>query len=195
MKKYGNDRPNLSKSKDELSFVWVVDFPLFEKIDGGFTFSHNPFTAPYSEDLEKIKGKKDLENIKSLQVDLVCNGEEVGSGSIRITDPEIQSAVFSLMGYSKQEIQEQFGHLLNAYKYGAPIHGGIALGFDRLVSLLIGEDNIREVIAFPVTSGGQTSVMDAPSEIKKEQLKEFGIKLDSNLEISVKKDQEPEGKQ
>lgn len=175
--KYDSDRPNLAKSRDKFSFLWVKDFPLFEKTDvGGYTFSHNPFAAPKPEDVESLVKKKNLDNLQSLQYDLVCNGEEIGGGSIRITDPEIQKQIFRIMGYSDSEIAEKFGHLLGAYGYGAPFHGGIALGLDRLIALVAGEDTIREVIAFPVTSSGQTSVMDAPSKADSEQLKELGIK-------------------
>ncbi|MEX0621903.1 MAG: aspartate--tRNA ligase [Candidatus Woykebacteria bacterium] len=175
--KYDTDRPNLAKNKDKLHFLWVKDFPLFEKTpEGGFTFAHNPFASPNPEYIEELKNKKNLEDLQSLQYDLVCNGEEVGGGSIRIVDPAIQRKVFEVMGYTEAEIEKEFGHLLDAYRYGAPLHGGIALGLDRLVSLIAGEDNIREVIAFPVTSRGQTSVMSAPSEVAADQLKELGLK-------------------
>lgn len=178
LSKYKSDRPNLKSSKDGLAFVWVVDFPLLEKEKNSknYTFSHNPFTAPYPEEVEKLKREKELDSIKSLQYDLVCNGMEIGSGSIRITNPEIQRRVFKLMGYTESEIEEQFGHILAAYEYGAPTHGGIGLGLDRLVALFAGEENIREVIAFPVSSSGQTSVMDAPSDIDPKILSEFGLK-------------------
>ena len=177
MAKYKSDRPDLRKSKDGFSFVWVVDFPLLEKVEESnkFTFSHNPFTSPLPSDVENLKKGKDVDKIKSLQFDLVCNGKEVGSGSIRITDPEVQRKALGLMGYSDKEIEELFGHLLSAYEYGAPPHGGIALGLDRLAALFAEEENIREVVAFPVTSSGQTSVMDAPSEIDSKTLSEFGL--------------------
>ena len=181
VKKFGTDRPNLNKEKGALHFTWVVDFPLFEKTDaGGFTFAHNPFAAPKPEHTADLLGKKNLEKLESLQYDLVCNGEEVAGGSIRIHDPQVQRQALRVMGYTDKEIQEQFGHILGAYNYGAPVHGGIAFGFDRLVALIAGEDNIREVIAFPVTSSGQTSVMDAPSPADPEQLKELGIKIEEN---------------
>src|SRR3990167_7483682 len=181
VKKFGSDRPNLNKEKDALHFTWVVDFPLFERTDaGGYTFAHNPFAAPKPEHVADLLGKKNLEKLESLQYDLVCNGEELAGGSIRIHDPEVQRQALRVMGYADKEIQEQFGHILDAYNYGAPVHGGIALGFDRLVALITGEDNIREVIAFPVTSSGQTSVMDAPSGANPEQLKELGIKIEEN---------------
>jgi len=177
--KYDTDRPNLAKSKDMLHFLWVKDFPLFEKTtEGKYTFAHNPFASPKSEYVADLRKNTNLDNLQSLQYDLVCNGEEIGGGSIRITNPEIQRQIFRVMGYSDFQIEQQFGHILSAYQYGAPFHGGIALGLDRLVALVVGEDNIREVIAFPVTSSGQTSVMDAPSNADLSQLKELGIKPD-----------------
>jgi len=179
MEKYKTDRPNLNKNKGELSFAWVIDFPLLEKTDeGGYTFEHNPFAAPKPEHVEALMKEKDLGNLQSLQYDLVCNGAEVAGGSIRIHEPEVQRQALKVMGYSESRIEEEFGHLLAAYKYGAPMHGGVAVGFDRLVSVIAGEENIREVIAFPVTSGGQTSVMDAPSAANPEALKDLGIKLE-----------------
>lgn len=177
--KYDTDRPNLAKNKDNLHFLWVKDFPLFEKTDeGGYTFAHNPFAAPNPESVDDLMKKKNLGSLQSLQYDIVCNGEEIGGGSIRIHDQQVQKQIFRVLGYTETQIEKQFGHLINAYKYGAPIHGGIAIGLDRLVALIAGEDNIREVIAFPVTSGGQTSVMDAPSEAEERQLKELGIKIE-----------------
>lgn len=187
-KKYNTDSPNLSKNDKDLYFLWVVDFPLLEQKNGSYTFSHNPFAAPKPSYLKDLEERKNLEKIESLQYDLVCNGEEIGGGSIRISNPKVQSQVFKIMGYSNKEIEAQFGHLLNAYNYGAPPHGGVALGLDRLVAIFAGEDNIREVIAFPVTSGGQTSVMDAPSDLSEEQLKGFGLKIDSSKGRSSKKD-------
>ncbi|OGY22944.1 MAG: hypothetical protein A2172_03355 [Candidatus Woykebacteria bacterium RBG_13_40_15] len=178
MEKYKTDRPNLNKNKADLSFAWVVDFPLLEKTDeGGYTFAHNPFAAPKPEFVDSLMKEKELANLQSLQYDLVCNGAEVAGGSIRIHEPEVQRQALRVMGYSDKRIDDEFGHLLAAYKYGAPVHGGIAVGFDRLVSVIAGEENIREVIAFPVTSGGQTSVMDAPSEANPEQLKDLGLKI------------------
>src|SRR3989344_567597 len=171
MQKFKKDRFDLRNSeKDEsLAFAYVVDFPLleFNKEENRLTFSHNPFTAPKEKDLEKIK---------SYQFDLVLNGEELGSGSVRITDPAVQREVFKVMGLSDKKIDEDFGHLLTAYKYGAPPHGGIALGLDRLCAIFAGEKNIREVMAFPISGGGQTSVMDAPTEMDNATLKEFKLK-------------------
>ena len=115
--------------------------------------------------------------MRSWQYDLVLNGQEVGGGSIRITDPKIQEKVFTILGHSKEEIRQKFGHLLTAFEYGVPPEGGIALGFDRLAAILSGEESIREVIAFPVNTAGKTAVMDAPSAVAEEQLKELGIKI------------------
>ena len=178
MSKHKTDKPNLNTSKDNLSFLWVIDFPLLEwdKEAKKYTFAHNPFASPIPEEVDNLMKEKDVGKIKSLQFDLVCNGEEVGSGSIRITDPKVQRKAFKLMGYTETEIDEQFGHLLSAYEYGAPPHGGVALGLDRLTALFAAEKNIREVIAFPVSSSGQTSVMNAPSEVDVKTLSEFGLK-------------------
>ena len=181
--KYNTDRPNLKEGEDSLSFLWVIDFPLFEKTEsGGYTFAHNPFASSKDEYVKDLMNKKNLDSLQSLQYDLVCNGEEVGGGSIRITDPAIQRQVFRIMGYTDSKIDEQFGHLLSAYNFGAPTHGGIALGLDRLVALVTGEDNIREVMAFPVASSGQTSVMNAPSKVDSKQLKELGINIKADNE-------------
>ncbi|MEX0616329.1 MAG: aspartate--tRNA ligase [Candidatus Woykebacteria bacterium] len=176
--KYDTDRPHLGGEEGSLSFLWVIDFPLFDKTpEGKYTFAHNPFASPKSEEVEDLMKNKNLDILKSLQYDIVCNGEEVGGGSIRIKDPEVQRQIFRVMGYSDPHIEKEFGHLLSAYEYGAPFHGGIAIGLDRLAALFAGEENIREVIAFPVASSGQTSVMDAPSEADEKQLKEVGLKI------------------
>ena len=174
--KYGTDCPDLRQDKNDpntLAFAFVVDFPVFEKDkEGKLTPSHHPFTAPKDEDVHLLDSNP--EEAKSWQHDLVCNGIEVGGGSIRITDPKVQQKVFEILGHSKQETQEKFGHLLQAFEYGVPPHGGMAMGLDRLMAILCDEESIREVIPFPVTSSGQASVMDAPSEVDEEQLKELG---------------------
>lgn len=182
MKKFGADKFDARKNKDdkdELAFAFVIDFPLFEYNDDEkrWTFSHNPFTAPKPEDLAKLKSEKDIDSIGSLQYDLVCNGFELASGSIRIHNPEIQKQVFKIMGLSEKQIHEDFSHILEAYEYGAPVHGGVAIGIDRLVAVFQGEKSIREVIAFPLSSSGQTAVMDAPSPVSEKTLKDLGIKL------------------
>jgi len=185
IKKYGADKFDFRKNKNdinELAFAFVVDFPLleFDEETKSWTFSHNPFTAPKPEDVDNLMKEKDLDKIASLQYDLVCNGFELASGSIRIHEPKVQRQVFRLMGYSSEQIERDFGHILEAYEFGAPQHGGIAIGFDRLVSVLAGEKSIREVIAFPLNSSGQTSVMDAPTSVSNEILKDLGISLKNN---------------
>ena len=178
MDKFKADKFDLRKEKDDniLAFAWIIDFPLFEKTeDRKITPSHHPFTAPKDEDIPLLD--KDPMKVRSWQYDLVCNGHEVAGGSIRITDPEIQKKIFSLLGHSEKEIDKKFGHLLRAFEYGVPPHGGIAWGLDRLIALWCGEKAIREVIAFPLSSSGRTAVMDAPSEVGEKQLKELGIKV------------------
>lgn len=181
MKKYQADKFDLRKSKDEstLAFAWVIDFPLlkYDEKEKRYTFSHNPFCAPKEEDVKDLMEAKNLDKIASYQYDLVLNGEEVGGGSIRITDPKIQRQVFKVMGYSDKEIDSEFAHLLNAYNYGAPTHGGIAMGLDRFCAILCGEESIREVIAFPASGSGQTAVMDAPSTVDEKILKELKLKV------------------
>ncbi len=189
MKKFGADkfdlRPENERDPDTLAFAWVVDFPVFEKDDEGkLTFAHNPFSAPRPEHVEKLLKGEDLESLRAQQYDLVCNGFELASGGVRISDPKVQRKVFEIMGLSAEVAEERFGHLVNAYEYGAPPHAGMAPGFDRLIMLLAHEDNIREVIAFPVNSSGQTSVMDAPSAATDKQLKELHIKVDLPKEKS-----------
>src|SRR3990167_4503672 len=143
--------------------------------------------------MQDLMDKKNIDNIIADQYDLAMNGLELSSGGIRNHNPEAIEAVFSIMGYNKEEIESQFGHMLQAYRFGAPPHGGMALGFDRIISLLQNEPNIREVIAFPKTGDGRDLMMDAPSEIYPKQLKELHIKIDSvkiekSLKIKPKKD-------
>ena len=180
MEKFKQDKFDMREKKDEntLAFAWVVDFPLFsyDEKEKRYTFSHNPFTAPKEESVGDLMKLANLDKIESYQYDLVLNGEEIGSGSIRITDPKVQRQVFAAMGYSDKKIDSDFGHLLEAYEYGAPTHGGIALGFDRFCAVLAGEKSIREIIAFPTSGSGQTAVMDAPSEVDDKVLAELGIK-------------------
>ena len=180
MKKYNTDKPDLrknNKDKDELAFAWIVDFPLFEeeKEKGNYAPMHHMFTRPRDEDL-KYLNKKDAHKVKSYQHDLVLNGFEVGGGSVRIHDPEIQTKVFDLIGFTKKE-KEYFSHMLTAFKYGVPPHGGIAPGIDRLIMALLGESSIREVIAFPKNREAKDVLMGAPSEVDKLQLKEANIDI------------------
>jgi len=182
IKKFGADKFDMREEKDQnvFAFAWVIDFPLFEwsEEEKRYTFAHNPFSAPKAEHVEKLMKGEDLGKLRAQQYDLVCNGYEMASGGVRISDPVVQRKVFETMGLTAKETEDRFGHLINAYEYGAPPHAGIAPGLDRLVMLLANEPNIREVIAFPINSSGQTSVMDAPSEISAKQLKESHIKLD-----------------
>lgn len=181
IEKFGQDKFDLRKNKklEELAFAWVVDFPLFEydEKEKRFTFSHNPFSAPKEEHVKDLMEKKNIENLLSYQYDLVLNGEEIASGSIRITDPKIQKQIFKVLGYSEEKIKKDFGHLLDAYEYGAPPHGGIAIGFDRVCAILAGEKSIREVIAFPVSGAGTTAVMEGPSKVDPKTLKELKLKI------------------
>jgi len=182
LKKYGADKFDLREDKndsDTMAFAWVVDFPLFamDENTNHYTFAHNPFSAPKAEHVEKLIKGEDLGSLRAQQYDLVCNGHEMASGGMRIHDPKIQRKVFEIMGLTPEQIEERFGHLIHAYQYGAPNHAGIGLGLDRLAMLFANAPNIREMIAFPVAASGQTSVMDAPSEVEKKQLDELGLEL------------------
>ncbi len=188
MEKYKTDKPDLRKNKkdsNELAFAWIVDFPLFEekKEKGHYAPMHHMFTRPKDEDL-KYLNKKDAHKVKSYQYDLVLNGFEVGGGSIRIHDPEVQNKVFDLIGFDNKD-KKYFSHMLTAFKYGVPPHGGIAIGIDRLIMVLIGENSIRELIPFPKNREARDVLMDAPSDIKKEQLDEVHIRL--NLKKTSRK--------
>lgn len=158
--------------ENALEFLWVVDFPMFEVEDGRTKALHHPFTMPKS-----LEDTSDLEAIESIAYDIVLNGTELGGGSIRIHKEEIQSKVFELMGIGKEEAKEKFGFLLDALQYGAPSHGGFAMGLDRMIMLLAGTDSIRDVIAFPKTQKAQCLLTQAPSSVDEEQLKELGIRL------------------
>lgn len=198
--KYGADKFDLrtpeEKKNGVLAFVWVVDFPFFKKVDktdaaevqdgkSGWTFTHNPFSTPQQEYLDDHLNQKNLEQIKTAQYDLVCNGYEVGGGSIRAHSPDVLRSTFKIMGYSDQETEESIGHILEAFQLGTPPHGGIALGFDRLAMLLANEQSIKETIAFPTSSSGRTAVMDAPNEVDPAQLAELGIGVTGQDDLSV----------
>ncbi|MBI5456584.1 aspartate--tRNA ligase [Candidatus Kaiserbacteria bacterium] len=182
MEKFGADKFDLrddeEKSKGILAFAWVHRFPFFEKTDGGdWTFTHNPFSMPLSEHIDDVLAGKNTENILTAQYDLVCNGHETGGGSIRSHRPDILRAVYKTMGYDDARIEQSVGHMLEAFRYGAPPHGGIAIGIERMLMTVMGENYLREVQAFPMTRGGQTAVMKAPKPLSDKQLSELGLEI------------------
>ena len=183
MEKYDTDRPDLRKDKNDpdlVAFCWIIDFPFFEKTEGGgWTFTHNPFSAPKPEFMNDLLAKKNIGEILTTQYDVAMNGLEIGGGSIRNHAPDALESVFEIMGFEKDRIRKNFGHMLDALGYGAPPHGGIAWGLDRLVSLLANEPNIREVIAFPKTGDGHDPMMQSPAEVDKKQLDELGLEIKS----------------
>lgn len=180
MKKYGTDKPDLRKNKkdpNELAFCWVIDFPLFEeKIEkGNYAPMHHMFTMP-KEEHWKYLNKKDAKKVKAYQHDLILNGFEVGGGSIRIHKSDIQEKIFDLIGFDEKQ-KKYFKHMLTAFKYGVPPHGGIAPGIDRLLMVIMGEPNIRELIAFPKNKEAKDVTFGAPDEISNLQLKEANISI------------------
>lgn len=187
MDRYGTDRPDLRENKDDpnlLAFCWIIDFPFFEMTDdGGWTFTHNPFSRAVPEHELWLLNKENIGEILTTQYDVALNGFEIGGGSIRNHQPEALKKVFEIMGFSNERIGQNFGHMLTALASGAPPHGGIAWGLDRLIAILAGEPNIREVIAFPKTGEGQDLLMNAPSELDPTQLDELGIKIDRGKQV------------
>lgn len=183
--KYGSDKPDIRKDKndpDELGFVWIVDFPMFGKDENGkIQAEHHPFCSIKEEDEPKFMKGEDLFSIRANSYDLVLNGFELSSGSIRIHKSEMQQKVFELLGISKEEQKARFGHMLEAFKFGAPPHGGFAPGIDRIVMILENEPNIREVIAFAKTGEGKDLMMGSPAEVSKEQLLELGISINKKV--------------
>lgn len=179
MEKHGSDKPDLREDKDdpnELAFCWIVDFPMFEKLeDGTMQAMHHPFCAIHPDDEDKLES--DPYSVRANAYDLVLNGFELSSGSIRIHRREIQKRIFDVLGIDEKEQMEKFGHMLEAFEYGAPPHGGFAPGVDRVVMLLAGEPNIREVIAFPKTGDGKDLLMGAPAELPKKRLDEANIQI------------------
>lgn len=165
------------RDKNVFAPLWVVDFPLFEwdEETQRFYAMHHPFTSPNPEDISKLK--TDTGNVRATAYDIVVNGTELGGGSIRIHDPELQNEMFELLGFTPEKAKEQFGFLMNAFKYGAPPHGGLALGFDRFVSILAGLDTIRDVIAFPKNNSGRDVMNESPSPIDESQLEELRLEL------------------
>ena len=171
-------------------FVWITDFPLFEwnEDEKRYDSLHHPFTAPVPEDLDKLDS--DPAGVRSQAYDIVVNGSEIGGGSIRIHDPNIQRKVFELLKITKKQAQQRFGFFLKALEYGAPPHGGIAFGLDRIIMLLAGTENIRDVIAFPKTQRGQCLLTDAPSEVDQKQLDELNLRTQRHSHIIEQKPDE-----
>ncbi|HVE80592.1 MAG TPA: amino acid--tRNA ligase-related protein [Candidatus Dormibacteraeota bacterium] len=180
IKKHKTDRPDLRKDPqdaEELAFAWVVDFPMFERdqATGNLNPAHHPFTSPQPQDIPKLD--TDPSSVKALAYDLVLNGEEIAGGSIRIHQADLQSKLFKAWGLTEEQATERFGHMLAAFEYGAPPHGGIAYGFDRLLMILAGEPNIREVIAFPKTGDGRDPLTGSPAPITRDHLTEAHIEV------------------
>lgn len=178
MKKYGSDKPDLRKDKNdtsEMAFVWVTDFPMFEMSESEkkIVSSHHPFTRPNAEDMDKLD--KEPLKVRAQAYDLVLNGSELGSGSIRIFEEELQEKIFAILGMSKEETKSRFGHMLQAFKFSPPPHGGFGLGLDRLITVLLGEKSVREVIAFPKTGDARDPLTGAPTELPESRLREVHI--------------------
>ncbi len=170
IKKYGSDKPDLRKKDERFKFVWITNFPMFEKNEkGDIQAMHHPFTMP-----KNFSENKDLLKLKARSYDLVLNGWEIRGGSIRIHKKELQKRIFNIIGLSEKEVLEQFGFLLEALELGAPPLGGIALGLSRLICLMAGEDYIRKVIAFPKNKSCKDLMLGCPSKVSEEQLKEIG---------------------
>lgn len=179
MEKYGNDKPDLRVNKEdpnELAFAWIVDFPMFEKgEDGSLQAAHHPFCMPNPEDMHLLD--TDPLKVRAWSYDLVLNGYELSSGSIRIHRRELQNKIFQMLGLDPELIQARFGHMLEAFEFGAPPHGGMAPGIDRIIMLLANEPTIREVIAFPKTGDARDPLMNAPSPIEESRLNEAHIQI------------------
>lgn len=180
MEKYNTDKPDLRKNKTdkkEFAFCWIIDAPLFKysKADKKLVSSHHPFTMPQEQDLDKLDKKP--EEVRAYAYDLALNGSEIFGGSIRIHKRDIQNKIFDILGVSEDEKKRRFGHMLEAFEYGAPPHGGIAAGIDRIAAILAGEENIREVIPFPKNGDAKDLMMGAPSQVSEHQLKDVHIDL------------------
>lgn len=167
------------RKKDDFKLLWVLDFPMFEfnEEDQRYYAMHHPFTSPKQEDIPRMQNNE-LGVVKANAYDLVLNGTEIAGGSIRIHNKELQAKVFEVLGFSDEDAQEKFGFLMNAFEFGAPPHGGIAFGFDRLCALMGGSDSIRDFIAFPKNNAGRDTMIESPSAIDTAQLKELGIRID-----------------
>jgi len=183
MEKYNSDKPDLRHNKndpDELAFAFIVDFPMFEwsKTENRWDAVHHPFTKPKATSPDELHN--DPSKILAHQYDFVLNGYEIGGGSLRTHDPKMLHSTFEVMGHTSEQVKSRFGHLLEAFRFGVPPHGGIAPGIDRFVMILANEPNIREVIAFPKTGDGRDLMMNAPDAVDKSQLDELGLKIVDN---------------
>ncbi len=181
MEQYGSDKPDIRKDKEnpnELGFLWILDFPMYEETEEvGLQAMHHPFCSVHPDDKEKFMKGEDIFSIRANAYDLVLNGYELSSGSIRIHKEEEQKQVFNLLGIDEETQRKKFGHILDAFTFGAPPHGGFAPGIDRIVMLLQNEPNIREVIAFPKTREAKDPLMNSPAQLSEKQLDELGLKV------------------
>jgi aspartyl-tRNA synthetase len=170
----------LTAGDERLDFLWVTEFPLlaFDDDEGRYVAIHHPFTRPHPDDEQRLLDGELSTDIRALAYDVVLNGHELGGGSIRIHEAPLQSAMFRALGIDEEEAAAQFGHILDAFKFGAPPHGGVALGLDRLVMLVCGEHSIREVIAFPKNNKGSDLMAHSPAEVDARQLRDLRIKVD-----------------
>ena len=167
------------KKKDEVSFLWVTDFPMFEysEEDGRYYAKHHPFTRPKQEDMKYID--EDPSKVHAIAYDVVLNGYELGGGSLRIYDSKMQEKMFEVMGFTEEQIHERFGFFVDAFQYGTPPHGGLAFGLDRIAMILSESDSIRDVIAFPKNANAKCPMSDAPTPVDPQQLEELHIKIDN----------------
>ncbi|MEW8987315.1 MAG: amino acid--tRNA ligase-related protein, partial [Bacillus sp. (in: firmicutes)] len=179
--KLGKELELIDQSK--FNFLWITDWPLLEydEADGRYYAAHHPFTMPVREDLHLLDENPGL--VRAQAYDLVLNGYELGGGSLRIFERDVQEKMFSILGFSPEEARAQFGFLLEAFEYGTPPHGGIALGLDRLIMLLAGRTNLRDTIAFPKTASASCLLTDAPGEVSEAQLSDLHLSLKRNISV------------
>ena len=176
MERYGTDKPDLRQGDDDLAFVWIVDFPLFKynEDERRWESEHHPFTGVHPDDTQALSEGR-LDGVRSMSYDLVLNGHEIGSGSVRIHQRDLQERIFQVIGLDETTVRERFGFLLEAFEFGAPPHAGIAFGLDRIVAVLTRKESIRDTIAFPKTQSGACLLSGAPSAVDQQQLKELGL--------------------